>query len=79
MNAMLSAILSHMACLPGAVGLEGVNPTCLAWGFPAQGYVQQFGAMPWLIGVAGVLFGTSIGAWFVVNVLGGFKNLMGPH
>jgi hypothetical protein len=75
---MLNAMLEHLVCLPGAVGLEGVNPTCVEWGFPTTGYFMQFAALPWLIGIAGLIFGTSIGGWFVVSVLGRFgPNLIG--
>jgi hypothetical protein len=69
---ILNAMMTHLACLPGAVGIEGVNPTCVEWGFPTSGYLQTFAALPWIAGIAGVLFGLPMAAWFVSIVLSKF-------
>jgi hypothetical protein len=60
----LDGILQHLVCLPGAIGLEGVNPTCVEWGFQPQGYLPMLAALPWIGGIAGILFGVPMAAWF---------------
>ncbi len=71
-NSLWDALVQQLACLPGAIGIEGVNPTCLAYGMPAQGYLQVLYTWSPLVGIAAILFGLPIAFWFVTVIIAKF-------
>ncbi len=56
-------INTAVQCLAGAIGTEGVNPTCAAWGFPTVGFLPQL--MNWspVLAIVGIVFGGPMVVW----------------
>ena len=52
-------------CLAGVVGTEGVNPTCITWGYPQFSYLLQFLSWSPVVLAAGVMFGGPIAVWLL--------------
>lgn len=52
-------------CLAGAIGIEGVNPTCAAYGYPTTGFIQQFMSWAPVVLVASVVFGVPMVVYLI--------------